>query len=174
HDVVITHNTAFRNVIGIEIENSSHVQALANESYDNVAGILLDLLPGLTVKTATDNTIAGNYVHDNNHVNFAAAGDLASFVPSGTGILILGADRTTVTGNLVTGNRFVGIALASTTFLTSLAGVPVTGIDPNPDGTHIANNVVLDNGSKSPLPDIPGADLLWDGNGKNNCWSDNV
>jgi parallel beta-helix repeat protein len=172
--VVIANNTVFQNVNGIEIENSSRVQALANESYDNVAGILVDLLPGLTVTVASDNLLAGNDVHDNNHANFASRDDLASFVPTGTGILVLGADRTTVQGNRVTGNQFVGIALASTTFLTSLAGMPVSGIDPNPDGTIIENNLVLGNGGKSPLPGIPGADLLWDGRGKHNRWIDNV
>src|SRR5262249_13780184 len=88
HDVVIAHSTAFCTVSGIEVENSSRVQVLANESYDNVAGILVDLLPGLSVKLASDNSIAGNYVHDNNLANFADPTDLASFVPSGTGILI--------------------------------------------------------------------------------------
>jgi parallel beta-helix repeat protein len=173
HDVVIAHNKAFDNVIGIEIENSSHVQALANESYDNVAGILVDLLPGLRVKVAADNRIAENYVHDNNQANFPTHGDLASFVPTGTGILILGADRTTVEANRVTGNQFVGIGLASTTFLSSLAGIPVTGIEPDPDGTVVHDNVVLGNGSNSPFPTIPGADLLWDGAGEHNCWSGN-
>jgi parallel beta-helix repeat protein len=174
NDVVIAHNTTFANVNGIEVENSSHVQVLANESYDNVAGILVDLLPGLFVKVAADNLIAGNYVHDNNHANFASPGDLGAFVPSGTGILILGADRTTLDDNLVTGNQFAGIGLASTTFLASLAGVPVTGIEPNPDQTIVQNNVVTGNGSASPFPTIPGADLLWDGTGKHNCWSGNV
>jgi parallel beta-helix repeat protein len=173
-DVVIAHSTAFDNVIGIEVENSSLVQVLANESHDNAAGILVDLLPGLTIKAAAHNLIAGNYVHDNNHVNFASPGDLASFVPTGTGILILGADRTTVEDNLVTGNQFVGVGVASTTFLTSLAGIPVTGIEPNPDGTVVQANVVLGNGGQSPFPTIPGADLLWDGAGKHNCWSANV
>jgi parallel beta-helix repeat protein len=174
HDVVIAHSTAFGNVIGIEVENSAHVQVLSNEAYDNVAGILVDLLPGLTVKTAHDNLVADNSVHDNNHVNFATPGDLASFVPSGTGILILGADRTTVEGNHVTGNQFVGIGVASTTFLASLAGIPVTGIKPNPDQTAVHDNVVQGNGTNSPLPAIPGADLLWDGAGAHNCWSGNV
>jgi hypothetical protein len=121
-----------------------------------------------------DNRIADNYVHNNNHANFASPGDEAALVPSGTGILILGADRTTVADNLVIGNQFVGIGVASTTILTLLGGPPVTGIEPNPDGTVVQDNIVLGNGSKSPLPAIPGADLLWDGTGNHNCWNDNV
>jgi parallel beta-helix repeat protein len=173
-DVVITQNTAFGNVIGIEVENSSQVQVLNNEAYDNVAGILVDLLPGLSVRNANDSLIAGNYVHDNNHANFAPSDDLAFFVPSGIGIFVLGADQTSVVGNLVTGNQFVGVGVASTTFLTSLAGISVAGIEPNPDGTMIHDNVVSGNGSSSPFTTIPGADLLWDGAGMHNCWSDNT
>jgi parallel beta-helix repeat protein len=174
HDVTIFHNVVSGNVNGIEIENSSRVLALANQCFDNVAGILVDLLPGLSVTSASDNVVAGNNVHDNNHVNFAPPGDLASFEPTGTGILILGADRTTVFGNVVTGNQFTGIALASTTFLASLAGIPVTGIEPNPDSTEVRSNIVLGNGTTSPFPTIPGADLLWDGTGNHNCWTANL
>src|SRR5262249_52096806 len=136
-NVVIRKSTAFDNVIGIEIENSTHVTAIGNESYDNTAGILVDLLPGLEVNSAKDNAVIGNYVHDNNHANFAVPGEIESFVPPGIGILVLGADQTTVAGNLVTGNDLVGIGLASTQLLTTLAGLPpspLAGIDPAPDG----------------------------------------
>src|SRR5262249_42404866 len=97
-NVQILDSKAFGNVIGIEIENSSNVQAIGNESYDNTAGILVDLLPGLEVSSAKDNSVIGNYVHDNNHANFAVPGEIESFVPPGVGILVLGADRTTVAG----------------------------------------------------------------------------
>src|SRR5207245_3376566 len=83
HDVQIRHNIAFANVNGIEIENSSQVRAVANETYDNVAGMLVLLLPGLIVNTFSDILVAGNGVHHNNHVNLAEAGGFVSFVAGG-------------------------------------------------------------------------------------------
>jgi parallel beta-helix repeat protein len=176
-DVVVSHSQAFDNVNGIEVENSSRVQVIANESGHNVVGILVVLLPGLQVTVSLNNQVIGNYVHDNNHVNFASPGDITALEPSGTGILVIGADHTTVENNVVTNNNFIGIGVASTTLLTQLAGITFTDIEPNPDGTQVENNVVTGNGQRpSPIPDIvpTGADLLWDGSGKNNCWSDNV
>ena len=175
--VTIRGNVANANVNGIEIENSSHVVAEDNESFDNVAGILVVLLPGLDVKTSSTIRVHGNRVHDNNHPNFATPGELESFVPSGAGILIVGTDRTTVTDNIVTGNQFTGIAVGSTLLLGALAGLPpeaFADIEPNPDGARIAGNTVTGNGGASPIPFLPAVDLLWDGSGVGNCWRKNT
>ncbi|PYP59928.1 MAG: hypothetical protein DMD40_01160 [Gemmatimonadetes bacterium] len=169
-------NVASGNVNGLEIENSSHILAAGNEAFDNVAGILVVLLPGLDVKTSADVLVARNRVHDNNHVNFATPGEIESFVPSGSGILVVGTDRTTVSGNVVTGNQFTGIAVGSTLLLGALAGLPheaFADIEPNPDGARIAGNTVTGNGGASPIPFLPAVDLLWDGSGVGNCWQRN-
>jgi len=135
------------------------------------------LLPGLTVKTSADILVAGNRVHDNNHVNFATPGEIESFVPSGSGILVVGTDRTSVTANVVTGNHFTGIAVGSTLLLGALAGLPpeaFADIEPNPDGARIIGNNVTGNGGASPIPFLPAVDLLWDGSGTGNCWKGNT
>ncbi len=175
--VTLRGNVASGNVNGLEIENSAHIVAEDNESFDNVAGILVVLLPGLDVKTSADIRVRGNRVHDNNHVNFAAPGEIESFVPSGSGILIVGADRTSAVDNVVTGNEFTGIAVGSTLLLGALAGLPpeaFADIEPNPDGTRIAGNIVTGNGGDSPIPFLPAVDLLWDGSGVGNCWHKNT
>jgi parallel beta-helix repeat protein len=177
HDVLLTNDVASHNVNGFEVENSVRVSVIGNASHDNVAGILVDLLPGLAVKVASDNLLVGNVVYNNNAPNTASPPDIVAAVPSGSGILIVGADRTTVEGNLVTGNNFTGIGLASTLFLGRLAHLPpaaFAGIDPNPDHNEIEDNVVVDNGARSPIPFAPGADLLWDGTGVGNCWMGNL
>ena len=177
HHVIIRGSVAFGNVNGIELENSSDVRAVGNETFDNVAGILVVLLPGLDVKTSANILVAGNRVHDNNHPNFAAPGEIESFVPSGSGILVVGTDRTTVSQNVVTGNAFTGIAVGSTLLLGALAGLPpeaFADIEPNPDGARITGNVVTRNGGASPIPFLPAVDLLWDGSGTGNCWARNV
>ena len=178
-NVQVRRSVVFGNVIGIEIENSSNVQVTDNEAYDNVAGILVILLPGLDVKESSKIRVAKNSVHDNNHVNFAGPGELAGAVPSGSGILVVGTDRTDVKHNTVTGNDFVGIGVASSLLIGALAGLPpeaFADIEPNPDKARVRNNVVTANGAAPPplpLP-LPGVDLLWDGSGTRNCWSGNT
>ncbi len=177
-NVTVRGSVAFANVNGIEFENSHHVRALGNETYDNVVGILVVLLPGLDVKTSSDVLVSGNRVHDNNHPNFAPPGDLAAFVPTGSGILVVGADRVKVEDNTVTGNQFVGIGMASTLVLGELAGLPPSAfsdIEPDPDFDRVVNNVATGNGGlTSPIPFLPAVDLLWIPAGTGDCWSGNT
>ncbi len=172
-NVVIRQNLAFANVNGIEVENSSQVDVSGNESYGNVDGILVVLLPGLVVTASSNILVRNNRVHDNNLPNFSGGG-LADFVPSGSGILVVGADTTTVQQNVVRGNSFVGIGVANTGLLALLGGPPPIGVEPFPDHTRVLGNVVLGNGGAQPIPFLPpGVDLLWDGTGADNCWARN-
>ncbi len=177
-DVDMSYNTAYANVNGLEIENASNIKATHNQAYDNVCGILVTLLPGLDVKTASNIYVGNNHVYNNNHENFGGSEDgLESIIPSGLGILVLGADQTTVERNTVMHNDFAGITVFSSLVLVALGGADPSDFDiePNPDGTRIINNVVQQNGANPPVLDIPlpGVDLLWDGSGINNCWSGN-
>jgi hypothetical protein len=94
-------------------------------------------------------------------------------------MLLVGADTTTVSGNLIKRNGFVGLGVVSLCLGLALQGQPCTGLDvePNPDGNRIVGNVVQGNGTVplagSPL-DVFRADLLWDGAGQGNCWLLNV
>ena len=172
-DVEVHRSRASANVLGIEIENSSRVDVLDNESYGNVVGVMVVLLPGLTVKTSSEVRVLRNHVHDNNVPNFGHPGELESFVPTGSGILVVGVDRAEVDDNVVTGNQFVGVGLGSTLLLGALAGLPpeaFADIEPNPDGVSITRNNVTGNGGTSSIPFLPAVDLLWDGSGTGNCW----
>ncbi|MEP6584851.1 MAG: parallel beta-helix domain-containing protein [Ginsengibacter sp.] len=177
--VAVQFNEAFANVNGIEIENCSNVAVLKNHSYDNVSGILLVLLPGLTVKTSSNVLVSDNNIEENNHVNFADPnGGFEAFVPSGAGILLVGVDDAVIKNNKITNNNFTGIATVSTVILGALAGLPpeaFADIEPNVDRAKIINNTLVNNGTAPPqgLP-LPGVDLLWDGNGTNDCWKNNV
>jgi parallel beta-helix repeat protein len=176
-DVTMRRNVVYGNVVGIEASNSSDVRLLANEAYDNTNGILVVLLPGRQIKTAADILVAGNRVTGNNRPNFADPDDLVAAVPSGTGILLVGADRVKAEGNTVTGHDFVGLAVGSTLLLAVLSGAPpeaFADIEPDPDGVRVRDNVVTGNGRVSPVPFLPPADLLWDGSGNGNCWSGNT
>jgi len=180
-DVRMQFNTAYGNVNGLEIENSSNVTAAYNNSYDNVAGILIDVLPGKDIKTCSNISVKFNRLYNNNHINFGDTAGLESSIPTGIGILVLGADQTLIADNVVTNNDFTGIVVFSTLVLSVIAGVPpeviLADIEPNPDGNVITRNLLRNNGSNPPvipgLP-LPGVDLLWDGSGTDNCWSNNV
>jgi parallel beta-helix repeat protein len=177
-NIIVRKSVAFGNVNGFEIENCSDILVAQNDAYDNAAGMLIILLPGLTVKTSANIAVAENNINSNNHPNFAPPGEgFESVVPSGSGILIVGVDNVLLKNNKITNNNFVGAAVVSTLVLGALAGLSpeaFADIEPNPDGANIINNKVTGNGSNPPagLP-LPGVDLLWDGSGNNNCWKNN-
>ena len=180
-DVKMRLNTAYANVNGLEVENSSDVDVTLNQSFNNVVGILIDLLPGKDIKTSANVHVHFNHIYNNNHVNFGTPGELESTIPTGLGILVLGADLAVVENNTVTGNEFAGITVFSTLVLAVIAGVPpeviLADIEPNPDGVKISKNFLQHNGFNPPvIPDLPlpGVDLLWDSSGINNCWGNNV
>ena len=86
-------------MLGIEIENTIGADVHDNDVYNNTTGFLLDLLPDLQQKIATDYLVHDNNVHDNNHVNFAQKNTLAATAPQGTGILVLASSHVEITGN---------------------------------------------------------------------------
>jgi parallel beta-helix repeat protein len=176
-DILVALSKAFGNVNGLEIENSTDVTVYKNESYNNTAGLLVILLPGLDVKTSSNILVNENDIHDNNLPNFAPpGGGFEIAVPKGSGVLIVGADNVSVKKNEISNNNFVGIAVVSTLVLGTVSGLPpevFNDIEPNADGTRIKNNVLINNGTVPPALPFPAVDLLWDGTGVNNCWKDN-
>jgi parallel beta-helix repeat protein len=178
-DVVIRKSVAWGNVAGFELENSTRVTVEHSEAYGNSVGVLVSLVPGLPIMTATENRVAHNLIRDNNLPNFGDPDDLAGLLPSGTGILVVGPDRVTVEHNTVTHNVSTGVAVVSASILAALAGLPddVFGdVDPNSDDIVVQHNETVDNG-REPRPPLsaffPGVDLLWDGSGHGNCWAKN-
>ena len=111
--------------------------------------------PALLQKHPANISVNNNHVYGNNHINFAEpGGGLKSFVPSGSGILVVGVDNVTVKDNNISDNNFVGIATVSTLLLGAIAGLPpeaFADIEPNPDGTKIQSNVLINNGANPPV-----------------------
>ncbi|MFQ5668008.1 MAG: NosD domain-containing protein [Candidatus Binatia bacterium] len=180
-NIRIQGNSVHDSLIGIEVENSRDCMVKRNLAFTNTVGILVDLLPGLLKATEERIQVDSNVIAANNRANTGTPGDITSFIPAGTGILLLAPDTTTVQKNVVSENDFAGIAVAS--FCTALAimspGEPCAnlGIDPNPDGDQIIKNTLRNNGT-APDPSSPvaalAADLVWDTLGTDNCWGDNV
>ncbi len=174
-DVLISGNRVHDNLLGIEVENSRRCTVLGNDVSANTVGLLIHVLPHLLRTTQEDTTVALNKIHDNNRANTADPEDQVAAFPPGIGILLVGADTTTVSGNHVTRNSSLGLGVVNLCLGQDCAGFDV---DPNPDGNRIVGNVIQGNGTApptaSPADALRPADLLWDGTGQDNCWQFNV
>ncbi len=176
-DIVVRNNEVFNSVAGIEIENSVNALVTNNSAHHNTGGILVFLLPSGASKQGSHCRVVNNRIWENNHANFAKPGSIVSYLPTGTGMLVMAADHTEITKNQIFGNDSVGITTIS---YLSAQGAPKEkfelDIEPNPDNNFIHGNSYWDNGknvAESLKKDhIPGADLLWDGTGTGNGWKE--
>jgi parallel beta-helix repeat protein len=176
----IDHNRAVDNLSGYELENTSRVRLVRNVARGNTAGVLNFALPDLSVDSNARNLIKRNVIEANNRDNTCTTpGEVVCEVPSGTGILVLAADRARILRNEVSGNRTLGIAVAN---YCIVLGVPEGAcadidIEPNPDHNRIRRNELDGNGFDPDMDRLPAeafaVDLAWDTSGTGNCWSGN-
>jgi cytochrome c peroxidase len=172
-DIVVRKSEVHDNVTGIEIENSVNALVEDNFAHGNTGGILVFLLPNNPSKVGSDTRLVRNRVIANNHPNFGDPNAIVSQVPPGTGIFIMAADRTEVTGNEVRGNDSVGIAVVS--LLSAFPRGTSFDVGIVPEGNRIFGNTLAENG-RNPAASVKavagrGVDLLWDGSGWDNAWS---
>ena len=170
----VRHNAVSECVMGIEVENCTHVTVEHNISRNNMCGIEVDVLPN-RILTATSNVlIANNLVDSNNAPNpVTDPEDILIYFPSGVGIDVMGADNVTVANNNAMNNNSAGIAIRR---VPSVLSDMDPLIDPFPDGDVVTDNIVRNNGANvdPKLSPLPGADLLWDQTGTGNTWSANI
>jgi parallel beta-helix repeat protein len=173
-DIKVRNSEAHDNVTGIEIENSLNAVVTGNYVHNNTGGILVFVLPNNPSKVGRNCKVVGNRVVDNNHENFADPTAIVHNVPPGTGVMIMAADETEVTGNEIRGNDCYGVAVFS------LADVfpkgTVFDVGPTPDRNWVHANTFSGNG-RHPTgalasAGLPGADLIWDGAGWSNAWDE--
>lgn len=140
----VANNEVFDSVAGIEIENSRHAIVENNFVHNNTGGILAFVTPGLPIKDTVDVIIRNNWISNNNTKNFGAPGSTVSGIPSGTGILIMAADKVVIEDNLIIGNKTAGI------IITDHQNAPNTTLDPEsdptPDEVMILTNLMYNNG----------------------------
>ena len=148
-----------------------------NYMHDNAAGMVISLVPGLPVKTADNTIVRNNFIVNNNIDNFAPEGAIAAGLPSGVGIMVFGADGSTIEGNVIKNNVSVGILFADHAAFSSTTP-PDPAMDPRPDKHKVLVNLFIDNGN-TPKDDIgvllsmagidKGPDVLSTGKGRKNC-----
>lgn len=162
--VLVDHNQASDCEIGLQIENSERVKMTHNTSTGNTVGMIVDVIDGRQAKTASDNAVVHNVFRDNNRPNLAPPGVETSMLPPGIGLIIDGADRTHVEGNLFAGHSFLGMTLVD--FCTGEAArcMGPLDIDPNPDMNRVRGNRF--EGNTLDLIYLPGA-------GRGNCFMGN-
>lgn len=186
-NVVVAHSLVEGNVNGLEVSNSDDILLVHNEARNNTVGAAILLLPDIFDDRpgAKRIDIRNNWIHDNNKPNTARPGSILSFVPSGTGILYLGVDDSTIANNRVENNGFTGIAIAD--YCLTVNGTPY-GCSLDPDitlefladqsasGNTVAGNTLVNNGTSvdpgSPFA-FAAADLTLLSLEFNNCYADN-
>lgn len=174
-NIIVRNNEAFNNVAGIEIENSVNAVVSNNSAHHNTGGILVFVLPNNPSKVGENCRVINNRVWSNNHPNFGKPGSTVSYIPPGTGILVMAADRTEITRNWIADNNTYGITVLNVR--TGSPGLELAhelDIEPNSDGTVVADNIYSGNGKDVAgafkAAGAPGGDLFWDGSGKDNVW----
>jgi cytochrome c peroxidase len=118
--------------------------------------------------------VRNNRVINNNHANFANPNSIVANVPPGTGVMVMAADNTEVTGNEIRNNDCYGVAV----FGLEVAFEKGTAFDvgPIPENNWIHGNTYSDNGHNPAgaikRAGINGADLVWDLSGASNRWQE--
>ncbi len=175
HNVIVRSNRAERNVAGIEIENTIHADVYDNLTIKNTGGILVFDLPGLQIKSGRQVRVHHNQVTDNNHLNFAAKGNVVASVPPGMGIMVMATDQVEVDHNTVNHHQTTGVAvLAYQANSKRLKKRDTADFDPFPELITIHDNQISDSGYAPAgemglllAPFVGGVfpDIFWDGVG---------
>ncbi|WP_353198349.1 parallel beta-helix domain-containing protein [Sandarakinorhabdus sp.] len=141
-NIIVRNSRAEQNVAGIEIENSYDADVVDNVATNNAGGILVFDLPDLPQQGGRNVRLVNNQVLANNHVNFAAPGNIVAGVPSGTGIMVMANDNVEVTRNDITSNHGNGVMIvAYTQAFTDKA------YNPLPRNVRVVNNKFSGNGT---------------------------
>lgn len=176
--IVVRNNEVFGNVSGIEIENSTNALVEGNHAHDNTGGILVFVLPGKTATEGTNTRVVNNLIENNNLPNFARPEMSVALVPQGTGILILSADETEVTGNTFRGNQSFAIGIVALTDFPEFFPPPAQGWDvPVLSERNWVHNNIYENNGYNAVKEVTdagfiGADLLWSTSGTGNRWDE--
>lgn len=172
--IIVRNNEVFANVTGIEIENSTNAEVYDNHAHGNTAGILVFLLPNNPSKVGYNTRVYNNLVENNNLPNFGDPNSTVGKVPPGTGILIMTADNTEVFNNIIRGNKTGGVGLTS--LYTLFPRDTVFDLGPLPENNWIHDNFYENNGydpeGLAKELGLPGADILWTGEGWNNAFDE--
>jgi hypothetical protein len=167
---IVSNVVAYGNVLGFSGTNMRYVTIEHSKWFNNGTGIVPNALHSEKYAPPEDNVITDNDVFWNNFNYYAGApfkiaknNKDSTPYPVGVGILLFGSRTTQVTNNRIWGN-YLGGAGAIQQFLLSQEPGAQDLI-----GNSFTNNQFGLNGT-----DLNGRDIVYDGNGTNNCFSGNT
>jgi hypothetical protein len=165
----VHHVSSYGNVLGFSGTNMRYVTITKSKWFNNGLGIVPNALDSEKFAPPEDNVIADNDIFWNNFNYFAGApfkllqgatGDVA--YPVGTGVLLFGGRRTRVEDNRIYGNYLIGVGAIQQLLLKQK------------DAQDLEGNVIRGNAFGLGGTDRNGRELFYDGNGRDNCVSDNT
>ena len=153
--------------LGFSATNMRYVTITKSRFYNNAAGIVPNALDSEKFPPPEDNVIIDNDIFWNNF-NFhqgkppfaVRENATAALVPVGTGILLLGGRGNRIENNRIHGNFLAGVAAIEGILLVE-----------NPEARSLERNIVRNNQFGLNGTDINGNDVMYDGNGTDNCFS---
>jgi hypothetical protein len=167
---IAKNDVSWGNVIGWSGTNMRYVTITKSKFFDNGTGIVPNALDSEKYPPAEDNVIADNDVFWNNFNYYKAApfrvkghNKDSTPYPVGVGILLFGSRTTQVTGNRVYGNFLAGAGMIKQFLLNQEPGAQ------DLIGNRFTNNAFGLGGA-----DRNGRDLVYDGNGNDNCFAGNT
>jgi hypothetical protein len=164
---IVSNVSGWGSPLGFSATNMRYVTITKSRFYNNAAGIVPNALDSEKYPPPEDNVIINNDIFWNNfnyHTGkppFAVRENTtAALAPVGTGVLLLGGRGNRIENNRIHGNFLAGVAAIEGILLVE-----------NPDAKSLQRNVVRNNQFGLNGTDTNGNDLMYDGNGTDNCFS---
>ena len=157
-DSIVRNNLAHQNVAGLEVENSTNIEAFDNELFDNTGGLLALQEPISEARPSnTEIRMFNNEVYCNNRENFSRPGSSVTSLPQGMGGLSFGGNNIEIFNNRFTDNRSIGFGIASNILNCQISDTdcpnpdtgeyPIPGYDPYSTDIYIYDNLFTNNGT---------------------------
>ena len=167
---IVSNVTSYGNVLGFSGTNMRYVTITHSKFFNNGTGIVPNALHREKYAPPEDNVITDNDVFWNNFNYYVGApfrvndhNKDSTPYPVGVGILLFGSRTTQVTNNRVFGNWLAGAGMIKQLLLSQ-----------EPDAQDLIGNSFTNNQFGTNGTDLNGRDLVYDGNGTNNCFSGNT
>jgi hypothetical protein len=168
---IVKNITSYGNVLGWSGTNMRYVTITKSKFYNNGTGVVPNTLSSEKYPPEEDNIITDNDIFWNNFNYYAgapfkvgkAAADSTAY-PVGVGVLLFGGRHNRIDNNRIHGNWLAGAGMIQQIILA-----PKLPEESTLRGNQITNNQFGLNGT-----DTNGRDIVYDGNGTDNCISGNT
>ncbi|QEC50061.1 hypothetical protein FSW04_22475 [Baekduia soli] len=162
--------TSYGNVLGWSGTNMRYVTITGSKFYNNGTGVVPNALSSEKYAPPEDNVITGNDIFWNNFNYYAGApfkvrppaADSTAY-PVGVGVLLFGSRTTRIENNRIYGNFLAGAGMIQQFLLNKV-----------PEAKDLVGNSITGNDFGLGGTDLNGRDLVYDGNGTDNCIGGNT